>query len=153
MLKDEERLFCELYAKSGNMELSLAESGVPMTHSTAVETAYNLMKRDDIKEELQHIRQGDIATQEEVMNYLTNVLRGTSQTEENLVIYKQRGVQTVQTVTRKPNEQERLKSAQLLMKMLEPEQQEEQPVIFTNDLPEEEIIDVEVDEYAEPVHK
>nr|DAW38158.1 MAG TPA: Terminase small subunit [Caudoviricetes sp.] len=57
-----------------------------------------------------------IATQDEVLQYLTSVLRGESQTTDILLVGMGDGYQEVQEVEKKPSEKDRLKAAELLGK-------------------------------------
>ena len=57
-----------------------------------------------------------IATQDEVLQYLTSVLRGESQTTDTVLVGIGDGCQEVQEVKKKPSEKDRLKAAELLGK-------------------------------------
>ena len=57
-----------------------------------------------------------IATQDEVLQYLTSVLRGESQTTDTVLVGIGDGCQEVQEVEKKPSEKDRLKAAELLGK-------------------------------------
>ena len=57
-----------------------------------------------------------IATQDEVLQYLTSVLRGESQTTDTVLVGIGEGCQEVQEVEKKPSEKDRLKAAELLGK-------------------------------------
>ena len=57
-----------------------------------------------------------IATQDEVLQYLTSVMRGESQTTDTVLVGIGDGCQEVQEVEKKPSEKDRLKAAELLGK-------------------------------------
>lgn len=57
-----------------------------------------------------------IATQDEVLQYLTSVLRGESRTTDTVLVGIGDGYQEVQEVEKKPSEKDRLKAAELLGK-------------------------------------
>lgn len=69
-----------------------------------------------IKKELDQMRSNKIATIEEVMVYLTSVLRGQSESEIVIVEGIGDGCSNARTMTKAPDEKERLKAAELLGK-------------------------------------
>lgn len=58
-----------------------------------------------------------IAKQDEVMKYLTDVLRGESVSEELVVVGVGEGMSDAMRVNKNPSERERLKAAELLGKV------------------------------------
>ncbi len=79
----------------------------------------NLTKPDIkayIDEQLKQLHSKTIATAEEVMEYLTSVLRGQSESEIVIVEGIGDGFSNARTMTKAPDEKERLKAAELLGK-------------------------------------
>ena len=69
-----------------------------------------------IDEQLQQLHSKTIATVEEVMEYLSSVLRGQSESEIVVVEGVGDGCSSARTMTKSPDEKERLKAAELLGK-------------------------------------
>ncbi len=83
-------------------------------------TGWKLMNNDMIKEyivkELEKMHNEKIANAEEVMMYLTSVLRGETYAEIVVVEGIGDGCSEAKTMLKAPNEKERLKAAELLGK-------------------------------------
>ena len=69
-----------------------------------------------IDEKLQEIHDKKTADIKEVMEYLTSVLRGESESEEIVVVGVGDGCSKARTMTKKPSEKDRLKAADLILK-------------------------------------
>ena len=69
-----------------------------------------------IDEKLQEIHDKKTADIKEVMEYLTSVLRGESESEEIVVVWVGDGCSKARTMTKKPSEKDRLKAADLILK-------------------------------------
>lgn len=69
-----------------------------------------------IDEKLQEIHDKKTADIKEVMEYLTSVLRGESESEEIVVEGVGDGCSKAKTMTKKPSEKDRLKAADLILK-------------------------------------
>lgn len=69
-----------------------------------------------IEEKLQEIHDKKTADIKEVMEYLTSVLRGESESEEIVVEGVGDGCSEAKTMTKKPSEKDRLKAADLILK-------------------------------------
>lgn len=69
-----------------------------------------------IDEKLQEIHDKKTADIKEVMEYLTSVLRGESESEEIVVEGVGDGCSEARTMTKKPSEKDRLKAADLILK-------------------------------------
>lgn len=69
-----------------------------------------------IDEQLEQLHDETIATAEEVMKYLTSVLRGQSESEIVVVEGMGDGMSNARRMTKAPDERERLKAAELLGK-------------------------------------
>lgn len=93
-----------------------------------------------INEQLEKISSEKIADAKEVMEYLTTVLRGESQSEIVVVEGVGDGCSVARTMKKAPDEKERLKAAELLGKRYglfkESVNLEVEPVMLVNDLKE-----------------
>lgn len=69
-----------------------------------------------IDEKLQEIHDKKTADIKEVMEYLTSVLRGESESEEIVVEGVGDGCSKAKTMTKKPSEKDKLKAADLILK-------------------------------------
>ncbi len=69
-----------------------------------------------IDEQLAELHSKRSATANEVIEYLTSVLRGESESEEILAVGLGGGISEVKNVKKQPSEKERLKAAELLGK-------------------------------------
>ena len=76
----------------------------------------NAMVRAYIDEKLKEIRSPKIATAEEIMEYLTGVMRGESRSSIVVVEGKGDGYSSAKTIEKPPDEKERTKAAELLGK-------------------------------------
>lgn len=76
----------------------------------------NVKVKKYIDEKLQEIHDKKTADIKEVMEYLTSVLRGESESEEIVVEGVGDGCSEARTMTKKPSEKDRLKAADLILK-------------------------------------
>lgn len=76
----------------------------------------NVKVKEYIDEKLQEIHDKKTADIKEVMEYLTSVLRGESESEEIVVEGVGDGCSEARTMTKKPSEKDRLKAADLILK-------------------------------------
>ena len=80
------------------------------------------MKKPEIKklidEKLKELSDKKIADQQEVLAYLTSVLRGETQSEIVVVEGQGEGVRRAKPIQKAPDERERLKAAELLGKRM-----------------------------------
>lgn len=80
------------------------------------------MKKPEIKklidEKLKELSDKKIADQQEVLAYLTSVLRGETQSEIVVVEGQGEGVSRAKPIQKAPDERERLKAAELLGKRM-----------------------------------
>jgi len=88
--------------------------------ATAKQMGSRLLSKVDIKnyidEQMKQMHDKNIADAEEVMQYLTSVLRGTSEGEVVVVEGTGDGCSEARKVLKAPDEKERLKAAELLGK-------------------------------------
>lgn len=117
-LTEKQKLFCDEYIISLNATQAAIKAGYAEKTAFAIGSE-NLRKpkiQDYISERMKQKESSLIATQDEVLQYLTSVLRGESQTTDTLLVEIGDGCQEVQEVEKKPSEKDRLKAAELLGK-------------------------------------
>lgn len=117
-LTAKQKLFCDEYIISLNATKAAIKAGYAEKTAYAM-GAENLRKpkiQSYISERMKQKESSLIATQDEVLQYLTSVLRGESQTTDTLLVGMGDGYQEVQEVEKKPSEKDRLKAAELLGK-------------------------------------
>lgn len=117
-LTDKQKIFCDEYIISLNATQAAIKAGYAEKTAYAI-GAENLKKpkiQSYISERMEQKESSLIATQDEVLQYLTSVLRGESQTTDTLLVGMGDGYQEVQEVEKKPSEKDRLKAAELLGK-------------------------------------
>lgn len=117
-LTAKQKLFCDEYIISLNATQAAIKAGYAEKTAYAM-GAENLKKpkiQSYISERMKQKESSLIATQDEVLQYLTSVLRGESQTTDTLLVGMGDGYQEVQEVEKKPREKDRLKAAELLGK-------------------------------------
>lgn len=117
-LTDKQKIFCDEYIISLNATQAAIKAGYAEKTAYAI-GAENLKKpkiQSYISERMEQKESSLIATQDEVLQYLTSVLRGESQTTDTLLVGMGDGYQEVQKVEKKPSEKDRLKAAELLGK-------------------------------------
>lgn len=88
--------------------------------NTAAACSARLLRNDKVKtyidEQLKKMNDAKIADATEVMQYLTSVMRGQSESEVLAVVGDGDGFSSVEHVMKNPDEKERLKAAELLSK-------------------------------------
>lgn len=117
-LTEKQKLFCDEYIISLNATQAAIKAGYSKKTARKI-AAENLTKpviQNYISERMEQKESSLIATQDEVLQYLTSVLRGESQTTDTLLVGIGDGWQEVQEVEKKPSEKDRLKAAELLGK-------------------------------------
>lgn len=120
-MTDKQRKFCDEYLIDLNATRAykLAYPNVK-SESAATSGASRLLRNVKVKtyidEQLEKISSEKIATAEEVMQYLTSVLRGESQSEIVIVEGVGEGCSIARNMQKAPDEKERLKAAELLGK-------------------------------------
>lgn len=117
-LTAKQKLFCDEYIISLNATQAAIKAGYAEKTAYAM-GAENLRKpkiQSYISERMKQKESSLIATQDEVLQYLTSVLRGESQTTDTVLVGIGEGYQEVQEVEKKPSEKDRLKAAELLGK-------------------------------------
>lgn len=117
-LTAKQKLFCDEYIISLNATQAAIKAGYAEKTAYAI-GAENLKKpkiQSYISERMEQKESSLIATQDEVLQYLTSVLRGESRTTDTVLVGIGDGCQEVQEVEKKPSEKNRLKAAELLGK-------------------------------------
>lgn len=117
-LTAKQKIFCDEYIISLNATQAAIKAGYSKKTARKI-AAENLTKpviQNYISERMKQKESSLIATQDEVLQYLTSVLRGESQTTDTVLVGIGDGYQEVQEVKKKPSEKERLKAAELLGK-------------------------------------
>lgn len=141
-MTDKQRKFCEEYIVDCNATQAAIRAGY--SKKTAKQIGQENLTKPDLKkyinEQLEKISSEKIADAKEVMEYLTTVLRGESQSEIVVVEGVGDGCSVARTMKKAPDEKERLKAAELLGKRYglfkESVNLEVEPVMLVNDLKE-----------------
>lgn len=117
MTKKQKR-FCDEYLIDCNATQAAIRAGY--SEKTAYSIGVENLKKPEIKsyieQELERIRDNNIADAAEVMKYLTSVLRGESLAEIVVVEGDGDGCSSAKRINKAPDERERLKAAELLGK-------------------------------------
>lgn len=120
-MTDKERLFADEYLLDMNQTRAYKAVYTKVKKdNVAAAAASRLMKKPEIREyideRLAEISDSMIAKTEEVMQYLTSVMRGSSESEEIVVEGIGEGFSKAKTITKAPSEKDKLKAAELLGK-------------------------------------
>ena len=110
--------FADEYIISGNATEAAMKAGYAKK-AAYQQGAENLKKphiREYIDERLETINSAKIADQTEVLQYLTSVMRGTSQSAVVVIEGDGDGVSSARLMDKAPDEKEKLKAAELLGK-------------------------------------
>lgn len=113
--------FADEYIISGNATESYLKAGYAnQKRSSAEANARKLLGNYSVKtyidERLKELEDKQIAKQEEVLKYLTSVVRGESRSAVVVVEGEGYGVSSARLITKPPDEKEKLKAAELLGK-------------------------------------
>ena len=112
--------FADEYIISGNATEAAIKAGY--SKKTAYSIGLENLKKPEIKklidEKLKELSDKKIADQQEVLAYLTAVLRGETQSEIVVVEGQGEGVSRAKPMQKAPDERERLKAAELLGKRM-----------------------------------
>lgn len=117
-MTEKQKRFCLEYLVDCNATQAAIRAGY--SKNTANEQASRLLAKSNIRnyvqEELKKMESETIASAEEVIKYLTSVLRGETQAEVVVVEGEGEGVSTARNIQKAPDEKEKLKAAELLGK-------------------------------------
>ena len=112
--------FADEYIISGNATEAAIKAGYSKKTANVIGVE-NLIKpniKSYIDEKLKELSDKKIADQQEVLAYLTSVLRGETQSEIVVVEGQGEGVSRAKPMQKAPDERERLKAAELLGKRM-----------------------------------
>jgi phage terminase small subunit len=120
-MTDKQKRFCDEYLIDCNATRAYKAAYPTVKGDTvASANASRLLGNANIKayidEKMQEISSNKVATAEEVIEYLTSVLRGESSSEVVVVEGSGMGVSEARRIEKAPDEKERLKAAELLGK-------------------------------------
>ncbi len=117
-LTSKQQRFCTEYLIDCNATRAAIRSGY--SEKTAGKIGSRLLKNLEIKsyidEKLEEIQCERVADAKEVMEYLTNVLRGTAEAEIVVIEGEGEGRSSAKRISKAPDEREKLKAAELLGK-------------------------------------
>ena len=120
-MSEKQKLFCEYYLRNGRNATQAARDAGYSLHSAKRCGYDNLQKpyiRDYIQKRVEAIDAARIAETNEVLQYLTSVMRGESESEVVIVEGKGDGISRAVRLKKTPDEKERLKAAEQLGKRL-----------------------------------
>lgn len=113
-----QKRFADEYIISGNAEEAAVIAGYSKKYARG--NAYKLVAKSGIKsyidKRLKELDDKQIAKQEEVLKYLTSVVRGESRSAVVVVEGEGDGVSSARLIDKPPDEKEKLKAAELLGK-------------------------------------
>ena len=118
ILTAKQRKFCDEYLISGNATDAAIKAGYSPRTAKQI-GAENLTKpdlREYIDAELERLHSEKIADADEIMRYLTSVVRGESESEVVVTELIGDGCSEARCMKKAPDEKERLKAAELLGK-------------------------------------
>ena len=117
-MNEKQKRFCEEYLIDCNATQAAIRAGY--SEKTAGSQAFDLLKKPEIQNYIQDLmedrRKATIASAEEVLEYLTSVVRGQSKSHYIVVEGQGEGVSVASVMEKPPAENDRLKAAELLGK-------------------------------------
>lgn len=117
-MTDKMQRFCEEYLIDLNGKQAAIRAGY--APKRAGERAYRLLRQPEVMEYVRERMESKnnelIASQDEVLQYLTRVMRGESQSTEIVVEGCGEGISAARTMLKEPSEKDRLRAAELLGK-------------------------------------
>lgn len=117
-MTDKQKRFCDEYLIDLNATQAAIRAGYSEKTAASI-GAENLIKpnvSEYIKKRLDEKEKALIADQDEILRYLTSVLRGQSKSAEIVVEGIGEGFSQARTILKEPSEKDRLKAAELLGK-------------------------------------
>ena len=117
-LTRKQRLFCEEYIKNPNATAAAKLAGYAQkyAHTNASKLLQNTTISEYIKKRMEEKDKELIADQNEILKYLTSVLRGEAKSEIVVIEAEKEGGSFARCMKKAPDEKERLKAAELLGK-------------------------------------
>ena len=117
-LNEKQKRFCEEYLIDLNATQAAIRAGY--SEKTAYTIGQKLTKKSEVKayieEKLETLKNERTADTQEIMEYLTSVMRGESESEEIVLKGVGKGSQKIEKVQKRPSEKDKLKAAELLGK-------------------------------------
>lgn len=117
-MTEKQKRFCLEYLIDANATQAAIRAGY--SKKTAYSQGERLLKNVEIQnyiqEQMKELESNTIASAEEVIKYLTSVLRGESQSEIVVVEGDGDGLSSAKKIQKAPDEKEKLKAAELLGK-------------------------------------
>ena len=129
-MNSRQKHFCDEYIKTGNAAQAAVAAGYSektATYASAWINAESLKKpnskfnpelREYIDAQLEALHNERTADAQEVLEYLTSVMRGESESEVTLVVGTGEGCSEPVTIKKRPDEKEKLNAADKLGKIL-----------------------------------
>lgn len=117
-MTDKQKRFCDEYLIDCNAKQAAIRAGYSPNSAKQIGQE-NLTKpdlREYIDEQLKKLHDAKIADADEVIKYLTSVMRGESTAEVVVIEGEGEGCSTARRMSKAPDEKERLKAAELLGK-------------------------------------
>lgn len=115
-----QKKFADEYIISGNATQSYLNAYAKQSRASAEANARKLLANYSVKnyieERMKQLDDEAIAKQDEILKYLTSVLRGESQSSVVVVEGEGKGYSSARLIEKAPDEKERLKAAELLGK-------------------------------------
>lgn len=113
-----QKLFCENYIVDPNATQAAIKAGYAekYAHTNASKLLQNTTISEYIKKRMEDKDKELIADQNEILKYLTSVLRGEAQSEIVVIEAEKEGGSFARCMKKAPDEKERLKAAELLGK-------------------------------------
>ena len=144
-MTNKQRRFCEEYLIDLNATQAAIRSGYSKktAHKIGTENLQKPVIREYLDKCMREKESKLIASQDEVLRYLTSVMRGESESEIVVVEGQGDGVSYARSMTKRPDEQNRLKAAEQLAKyygltnIQKVEGSLTVPVIIKDDIPED----------------
>jgi phage terminase small subunit len=117
-LTERQKRFVDAYIRTGNAVQSAIEAGYSEDYAqtSGHKILQNKYVAERLKQRLDKMDSEKIASAQEVLEYLTKVMRGESESVVVVVKSTGEGCSEVEHVTKKPSEPEQLKAAELLGK-------------------------------------
>jgi len=117
-MTEKQQRFCDEYLIDLNATQAAIRAGYKekYAHTNANKLLQNTTIKEYIAKRMEEKEKDLIASQDEVLKYLTSVLRGESQSTEIVVEGQGDGYSEARTILKEPSEKDRLKAAELLGK-------------------------------------
>jgi phage terminase small subunit len=120
-LNDRQEKFCIEYIKNGGNATTAYKAAGYMNTAAAHVNAGALMQKPEIKARIAELlgqqRADDIADANEILRYLTSVMRGNHKTGQLVVVGTGQGYSAAEIFEKDPDEKERIEAAKTLAKI------------------------------------